>query len=54
MKHTITDEVNANVNLNVNLPTQDLKELIETATDAALVVIAACTAAHILKSFFTA
>lgn len=40
---------NADLNIRVDLPTQDLEDLIDKATDAALVIIGALTASHILK-----
>lgn len=52
MKHTITDDVNVNVNVKVDIPAEDLADLIEVAKNAALTVIAASAAAHILKQFF--
>jgi hypothetical protein len=48
MRHDLSD-----VNIKVDIPTKDLETLIEKATDAALTIIAAATAAHILKQFFT-
>lgn len=48
MKH----QHDANVNVNVDIPTQDLEKLIDKATEAALTIIAAVTAAHILKQLF--
>lgn len=51
MKHKIADDVN--VNVNVELPTQDLEGLIDKATEAVVVIIATYTVAHILKSWLT-
>lgn len=51
MKHTIADDVNVNVKLDI--PAEDLADLIECAKDAVVTVIAAAAAAHILKQFFT-
>jgi hypothetical protein len=44
MKH------NADVNVNVNIPKQDLEDLIDKATDSAVTIIAAVTVAYIVKS----
>jgi hypothetical protein len=48
LKHKIEDDVN----INVNLPTQDLEDLINTAANATVTVIAAVTVAQIVKSIF--
>lgn len=50
MKHRIADDVN--VNVHVDIPAEDLVDLIECAKDAILTVIAAAAAAHILKGLF--
>lgn len=46
MKHTLEDDVN----ININLPKQDLVELIDKITDSAITIIAAATVGHIFKS----
>jgi hypothetical protein len=43
----------ADVNINVNIPTQDLERLIDKGTDAAITIITALTVAHLLKGMFT-
>jgi hypothetical protein len=48
MKHHHT----ADINVNVELPTQDLEDLIDKATEAVITIIVAYTAAHLLKSIF--
>jgi hypothetical protein len=50
LRHRITDDVT--VNVKVDIPTEDLEELIEKTTDAVLTIIAATTAAYIIKSLF--
>lgn len=37
----------------VDIPTQDLEDLVDKVTDSVLTIIAALTAAHILKSMFS-
>lgn len=49
MKH----KHDADVTINVNVPKQDLEDLIDKVTDSAVTIIAAFTVAHILKSLFT-
>lgn len=53
MKHKIDVGDSLNVNLDVTLPKDDLVEIIDVAKNVVLTVIAAATAAHILKQFFT-
>lgn len=48
MKH----QHSADVNVKIELPTQDLEQLIDKATDASLVIIGALTVSHILKQLF--
>lgn len=48
MKH----EHSANATVKVDIPTQDLEGLIDKVTESALTIIAALTAASILKSIF--
>lgn len=50
MKHYLTDDVN--INLRVDIPTQELETLVDKVADAVIMVIAAATVAHIAKSFF--
>ena len=50
MRHKIVDD--ANVNVRVDIPAEDLADLIECARDAVLTIIAAATVAHIFKSMF--
>lgn len=50
MKHTIADDVK--VKVDVDLPTQDLEDLIKTATDCGVKLIAAYTVGKIVRSFF--
>jgi len=40
----------ADVNINVNIPKQDLEDLIDKATDSAVTIIAAITVAYIVKT----
>lgn len=51
VKHKIADDVD--VNLRIDLPTQDLEDLVDKITESVLVMIAAATVAHILKQVFT-
>lgn len=51
MKHRIADDVN--VNVKVDIPTDDVVEIVGAVKDAVVTVIAAAAAAHILKQFFT-
>lgn len=51
MRHKIVDD--ANVNVRVDIPAEDLADLIECARDAVLTIIAANTAAYIFKQLFT-
>lgn len=41
-----------NVNVHVGLPTQDLEDLIDKATDAIVKIVTVVTVAQILKSIF--
>lgn len=47
MKHQLSD-----VNVKVDIPTQDLERLIDKVTESAIMIIATVTAAHILKQLF--
>ena len=49
MRHKIADDVN--VNVHIDIPAEDLVDLIECAKDAALTIIAASTVAYIFKQF---
>jgi hypothetical protein len=49
LKHKLEDDVN----ININLPKQDLEDLIDKATNAAITIIATVTFAQIVKSIFT-
>lgn len=51
MKLKLDEDVNAN--LNIVIPKDDLADLIELATNSVLTIIAASTAAYILKQVFT-
>lgn len=50
MKHRIADDVN--INVSVDIPTQDLEDLIDRATERVISIIVVATAANILKSIF--
>lgn len=50
MKHTIADDIN--VNLNIDIPSEDVIDIIDKVTESALAIIAAVTAAYVLKSLF--
>lgn len=50
MKLKLDEDVNAN--LNIVIPKDDLVDLIDEVTGAALTIIAAATVAHIFKKFF--
>lgn len=52
MKHRIDDDVNVNVHISADLPKDDLAEVIDKVTDAAITIIVVSTAAHILKRLF--
>lgn len=43
----------ADVNINVNLPKEDMEELIDKTTNAAVTIIAALTLSHVVKAIFT-
>lgn len=51
MKHVITEDVN--VNLHVDIPAEDLGNLIDKAIDGAITIITVATVAHILKGWLT-
>lgn len=42
----------ADVNIKVDIPTQDIEDLIDKVTEAAVTIIAAYTVAQICKSIF--
>lgn len=48
MKHLHT----AHIDVNLDLPTQDLENLIDKATDAVVTIIIVFTGAQIVKSIF--
>lgn len=50
MKHQITDDVD--ININVELPTGDLEDLIDKVTESTVIIIVAITVGSILKSIF--
>lgn len=43
----------ADVNIKVDIPTQDLENLIDKATEAAVTIIVTYTVSQIFKSFFS-
>jgi hypothetical protein len=45
MKHKFVDDVN----INIDIPTEDLEDLIDKLTESAVIVIGALTVSHILK-----
>jgi hypothetical protein len=45
MKHKFVDDVN----INIDIPTEDLEDLIDKVTESAVIVIGALTVSHILK-----
>lgn len=45
MKHKIVDDIN----VSLDIPTQDLEDLVDKITEAVVTVIVVSTAAHILK-----
>lgn len=47
MKHKIADDVN--VNVSVDIPTEDLGDLIVSVVDGALILMGASVVAHLLK-----
>lgn len=51
MKHTFVDD--ANVKVNVELPTEELEDLVDKVVDGAITIIAAATVAHILRKWLT-
>jgi hypothetical protein len=53
MKHVITDDIDVNVNLNVDIPAEELADLIDKATDAVVVIVVVATAAHIFRKWAT-
>lgn len=50
MKVKLQDDVDLNVN--IELPSQDLEDLIDKVTESAVIIIAAITVGSILKSIF--
>jgi hypothetical protein len=48
VKHKIEDDVN----ININIPTEDVERVIDKTTDAVIKIITAVTIAHICKSMF--
>lgn len=55
MKHKIIDDVNVNVEHvhSHELPVDEIEELIDKVVDGVITVIAAATAAHILRKVFS-
>lgn len=51
MKHVHSHE-DVDMNINVELPTQDLEDLIDKATDAAITIITVYTIGHVFRSIF--
>lgn len=49
VKHTIADDVN--VNVKVDIPAEDLGDLIDKVVDAAITITVVVTAAQIVKGF---
>lgn len=52
MKLKLEDHVRATITVEHELPTQDLEDLIEKATDAVVTIIGVYTVAQIFKSIF--
>lgn len=52
MKHQITDDVN--VNVKVDIPSQDLEDLIDAAVNGVVKVLVVWTASKIVLSLFKA
>lgn len=46
MKHEHSD-----INVKVDIPTEDLEDLVDTITNSAITIIVVATAAHILKKW---
>lgn len=51
MKHVITDDVN--VNVRVDIPTEELEGLVEKVVDGTITIIVVATVAHIFKEWVT-
>lgn len=51
MKHTFQDAVD--INLKIDIPAEDLEDLIDKAVEGAVTIIVAATAARILRSWLT-
>jgi hypothetical protein len=51
MKHKLVDDVN--VNIKVDIPAQDLEDLIDKAVDAAITITVVVTVAQIVKGFLS-
>lgn len=49
MKHRIEDSVD--VNVNVNVPADDISDLIDKITESAITIITVVTTAAIIKSY---
>ncbi len=47
MKHKLTEDVNVNVKIDV--PVEDLENLIDKVVDGAITIVAVATVAHIFK-----
>jgi hypothetical protein len=52
MRHKLVDDVN--VNVKVDIPTQDIEDVIDKVVDAAITLTVVFTAAQIFKSYFKA
>lgn len=51
MRHKFVDD--ANVNVNVELPTEELEDLVDKVVDGVVTIITAATVAHILRKWLT-
>lgn len=51
MKHIIANDIN--VNLHVDIPAEDLGNLIDKAVDGAITIITVATVTHILRKWLT-
>lgn len=53
MKHThqIPDDINIDLNVNVDLPVEEVGDLVDKVTESIVVIIVVASAAHILRSW---
>lgn len=53
MKHKFVDDATVDVNVNLDIPTEELGSLVDKVTESAVTIIVVATAAHILRKWLT-